>query len=108
MEMLLAEHHPFVATVESALQCVHNINITTETYAGKTCTEQTVQIGALFEYSETVAGKGDTHKHARHCMLEAVSPDENRVMSTVLTSKDFLKTRQVMAERSWQDSCPIW
>ena len=46
-------------------------------------------------------------KHASPCMQDAASPDENSVMSTVLTSKDFLKTRQVMAERSWQDSCPI-
>lgn len=35
-----------------------------------------------------------------------VSPEEKRVMSTVLTSNDFLKTRQVIAERSWHDSCP--
>ena len=38
----------------------------------------------------------------------ARAPEENKVMSTVLVSKAFLKTTQVIADRSWQDIWPSW
>lgn len=65
-----------------------------------------------YQYKEIqmLAGRDAACKQVECCERwpACCLPDENRVMSTVLTSNDFLNTRQVMAERSWQDSCPIW